>query len=338
MKTAFIVNLALLFSLCTRAQTASYTFIREGGQVSYLNPNDSDVTEHTVADDMVLPAKVALGFSFFFNGVRYDSVGISENGFIWFGPAQASEMASVINPITTTLPASVKGIVCAFGIDLHPHVNASTSTTIRSKTQWWNGQPSDFIVEWRNTSRQAAIGDAAGEDTIGFQIQLFQFEEDRVQITYGYDIGLNPGINSQLSVGLKGSGNDFALRTNDSTYNWNKTVAATTLEQTCLFSAASNPGKAFFNYMSWLNKNTTGLPHAEKTIDLNLYPIPAGTLLYIDKTGFKKCSILNIDGSLAKEIGATTSKHLDVADLDPGLYLLQVYTDEGSVVKRFIKN
>src|SRR5690349_16598268 len=103
MKNLFTISCFALATLPALAQTSSYTFMREGGQMSYIDPNGDNVITHTVDDDMVLPAKVKIGFPFRFNGNTYDSLGISENGFIWFGPAQASEVAGIVNPITSVL-------------------------------------------------------------------------------------------------------------------------------------------------------------------------------------------------------------------------------------------
>lgn len=340
MKTLFTISLVSLSALAGVAQTSSYTFIREGGQIGHIDPSNPDVIEHTVEDDIVLPAKVKIGFPFRFNGNTYDSLGISENGFIWFGPAQASDLAGIVNPITSTLPAGVTGVVCAFGIDLHPHVNVAPATTIRSLRTDFAGSPDNFIIEWRNTGRWAALNDSMGEDTLDFQIQLFAKEADRVQITYGFETKINPNVTSQLSVGMKGaSQTDFALRTTNGT-TWDSTLTAPTINATCEFSATSNPALVPHNYMSWLNNNPTGMKEDLISSAFTLYPVPVNDVLFVDQTAIQgtvtSYEVYHIDGKLMAS-GKYTASGIAVSQLNTGIYLLKLQTEEGVAVKRFVK-
>lgn len=340
MKKIIITTLSLLFALHSFSQLSSYRFIREGGQVFYINPADSTAIEHTVSDDMVLPAKVKIGFGFVFNGQVYDSLGISENGYIWFGPAQAEELVGITNPITEQLPSSVKGVVCAFGLDLHPHVNTDLTTTIRSYREDFNGRPDNFIIEWRNTSRIDALNSAKGEDTINIQMQLFAWEQDRVQITYG-SMGLNPDLSSVISVGMKGADmNDFALRVTDDTNPWDNTLAATAITQTSELSTASNPSDAPHNFMSWLSNRTTGLREHAARADFSLYPLPANNLLFIKQHGaneIKSYEIYNPSGSRV-QTGEYAPEGIPVSELIPGLYIIRLNTASGVSAQRFIKD
>ncbi|MHB1278402.1 MAG: T9SS type A sorting domain-containing protein [Bacteroidia bacterium] len=337
MKKIILAGILLCLMHFALAQTSTYTFIKEGGQISYLDPNDTGVHVHVVMDDIVLPAKAAIGFPFKFNGVFYDSVGISENGYIWFGPAQSDALSGIVNPLTATLPPGVEGVVCAFGIDLHPHTNTGLTTSIRSKTVIFGAHADNFIVEWRNTTRLDAMNDLAGEDTIGFQIQLFQFELDRVQITYGYDIGLNPNISSQISVGIKGGDNtDFSVRMTDSTHNWDNTLPGPVIHSRCSFDTQNNPGKASFNYMSWLNTGATGLQKLPGS-DVNVYPVPVTERLYITSKGtIEFYEVLGIDAKVRLS-GNWEDSGLDVNSLPAGMYVLRIMGSEGLASVRFIK-
>jgi hypothetical protein len=340
MKTFLTISLLSISAFAGQAQTSTYSFLREGGQMSLLNPADPGVIEHTVNDDQVLPAKVKLGFPFKYNGATYDSVGISENGYIWFGSAQAADMENITNPITATLPAGVAGVVCAFGIDLHPHINAGGTTTIRSLRQDFNNHPDNFIIEWRNTGRFDALNDPKGEDTIHFQIQLYALEDDRVQISY-WDSHLNPDVISQLSVGMKGASNsDFALRMTNANHPWDNTLAGTALTSTCEFSATSNPTDAAHNFMSWTNPGHTGLKDVRSNVQFNMYPMPASDVLFVEQPDgniINSYRIYNIEGRLIAEKPYTTAG-IAVSNLDNGMYVLHLQTAEGFAAKRFIKN
>jgi hypothetical protein len=339
MKALLTIGLTSACVLSSLAQTRNYTFVREGGAMTYLDPTTQTVTEHEMGDDYVLPAKVKIGFPFKFNGHIYDSVGISENGYIWFGPAQAEDMEGLVNPITNTLPEGVAGVVCAFGIDMHPAVMTDLTTTIRSATIMHAGSANNFIVEWRNTTRIEALGNEEGEDTISYQIQLFAFESDRVQITYG-DMRLNPTLTSYLSVGMKGaSEDDFAIRMTDATHDWNNNTAGTDLNSTCTLNADTNPTLGTFNYMTWLNNNPTGIKNAASDISFAMYPVPAADMLHVTmpaKHTVLSYTISNIEGKVVSE-GISVSAGITVNELNKGMYMLTIRTTEGSATKRFVK-
>lgn len=339
MRKIIITAISLLYAVYSFSQTSSYRFIHEGGQLFYINPGDSTAIDHVVQDDVVLPAKVKIGFGFKFNGAVYDSLGISENGYIWFGPAQASELSGIINPITQQLPSSVKGVVCAFGIDLHPHHNTNLTTTIRSYREDFIGRPDNFIIEWRNTSRVDALNGSKGEDTLNFQIQLFAWEQDRVQITYGV-MGLNPDITSNLSVGMKGADiSDFALRTTDATHPWDNTLAAAAITNTCELSTNSNPMYAPHNFMSWLNSGSTGFKEHAAGIRFSLYPLPVKEVLFVkeaDKHEIKNFEIYDINGRLVIK-DSYTSSGIPVHTITPGLYIIRLGSSSGTSVQKFIK-
>lgn len=339
MKRIIITILPLFFAFAGMTQISQYEFIREGGQLFELDPNDTNVTTHTIFDGSVLPAKIKLGYRFRFNGAYYDSIGISENGFIWFGPAQASELVGITNPMATNLPAGVKGVVCAFGIDLHPRVSGPV-TTIRSGPQYFIGRIDNFIVEWKNTSRYDALKDTteAGLDTLTVQIQLFAFEDDRIQITYGY-MGLNPNVSSNLSVGIKGASNtDFANRMTDATHTWDNTLAGTDLSSTCLLSTNSNPMKAPHNFITWVNRNPqTGTKELDAN-NFNLYPIPVNDVLHIQSAQpILSYAIYSIAGKLLTE-GNETNTGIAVSHLTSGVYFVKLTTANGTSSKKFIKN
>ncbi len=337
MKRIITTILPLLFAFTGMAQISQYEFIREGGQMTELDPNDTTVTTHIIADDLVLPAKVKIGYRFRFNGAFYDSLGISENGFIWFGPAQASELEGITNPMTTTLPASVKGIVCGFGIDLHPRFSGPV-TTIRTCRQYFNGRIDNFIIEWKNTSRFDALNDAAGADTITVQMQLFAFEDDRVQITYGR-MGLNPNVSNNLSVGIKGASNtDFANRMTDATHTWDNTTAGTSINSTCLLSSTSNPSQGLHNFITWVNRNPqTGTRELDAN-NFTLYPMPVNDALHIQSAQpVLSYAIYNIAGKLLAE-GNETNAGITVSHLTSGVYFVKLTTANGTSSKKFIKN
>ena len=79
----------------------------------------------------------------------------------------------------------------------------------------------------------------------------------------------------------------------------------------------------------------------ENTISLNLYPNPANDVLSLaTEMNVKEVSIYDIYGrTVRQQVNKTTGQQvIDVADLENGIYFINIKTDKGNVVRRFIKN
>ncbi|WP_333876075.1 T9SS type A sorting domain-containing protein [Flavobacterium sp.] len=323
----FILLLSCCFSQ-VEAQVGSYTFYRNGSQFPYITTTGPNVTVHTVSDDIVLPAIVTLPFSFNFGGVSHTSLGISENGYIWFGAAQPSEL-SFIAPISSTQSAAVQGIVSALGIDLHPIDIPEAKTTIKSAVV---GQAPNrtFIIEWFATARIQTLDHAAGPDIIDFQIQLSE-STHAVAIAFGRTI-LNPNFASDVEMGLKTSDTDFNVRTTTSP-SWN-TAAGPTLNDTCLLSSLSKP--AFGNQFVWT-------PSALGVGDFNpdqvvLYPIPATQQIQVG--GLPESTF---DYVIYDMTGRTISQNsvigttIALDGLSSGNYIINITSGDLSLSRKFVK-
>ena len=79
----------------------------------------------------------------------------------------------------------------------------------------------------------------------------------------------------------------------------------------------------------------------ENTISLNLYPNPAGDVLFLaTEMNVKEVSIYDIYGRMTTvySLQSTDFVHnIDVADLENGIYFVNIKTDKGNIVKRFVK-
>lgn len=136
----------VLSSLTAKAQVNSYSFQNGGSSFPYLVALGVTPTEHIVNDDAVSPAIVSLPFTFKFGGVNQNSLGISENGFVWFGPAQPDEV-SLAEPLTNTQSNLVQGIISVAGVDLHP-INTNLAQTKISTAVLGQAPNRIFVVEW----------------------------------------------------------------------------------------------------------------------------------------------------------------------------------------------
>ena len=328
-KTHFLTLILALSSFITKAQVNAYTFLEDGSSFPYLSASGAVITEHTVNDDMVTPAIVGMPFTFNFGGDNYTSLGISENGFIWFGSAQPSDVP-FIAPISQTQPASVQGIISALGIDLHPINTALAQTKISSAVV---GQTPNrtFVIEWLATARIETLDDTAGTDIIDFQIRLSE-TTNKVEITYGRSI-MNPNLVSYLEVGMKTSDDDFNIRTTGNT-NWSTTEAGTTLSNTCELSSLSKP--AFGQKLIWLpgDLGVDGLD----TDQLVLYPIPANeeiTLFGLELDAFNYV-ICDMTGRTIKQ-NSVSGNTISLDGIPAGNYLVNITNGNLSLSRKFVK-
>jgi hypothetical protein len=339
MITTFILAVT---AIAGYAQTSRYSFHQEGAQFGSLDENDPAITSYDATDDMVL--KVKIGFSFKFNGQFYDSVGISENGFIWFGSAQPDDIKNTqISPLSSLLPASVKGVVSAMGIDLHPHTN----TQLTSKILMGSTDPGrQFTIEWRNTSRIDAM-QAGAEDTLTFEINLYKEEFNRIDILYypNPGFGLNTAISTQneLQVGIKGANiSDFTNRMTDATHAWNNnTLPGVDINSTCRLTNDTNPSMSIWNAMVWYDDQTVGVAENYVSSTMKVYPVPVKDVIYIDIAEADKASLqyelYDLQGRALSK-GDAPDKMIAVHELKQGIYFVKVFSGNKVYRSKVIKD
>ncbi|TBX66997.1 T9SS type A sorting domain-containing protein [Flavobacterium silvisoli] len=327
-KLIFITALALS-SFIAKAQVSDYSFQDNGSSFPYLSASGAPVTEHIVNDDVVSPAVVSLPFTFKFGGVNQNSLGISENGFVWFGPAQPNEV-SLTNPLTNSQLDLVQGIISAAGIDLHP-INTNLAQTKISTAVLGQAPNRVFVVEWYGTARIETIDDPTKTDIIDFQIRLSE-TTNKVDIVYGRTI-LNANFTSYLEVGLKTTDVDFNTRTTVNTL-WSATLRGTVIDEKCKLSTLSKP--AFGQRFSW-TANTL----SSADFDLNkvvVYPVPATTALTVQgwpNTGFEYV-IFDMSGRNMLQ-GNTEQNTLSVDSLAAGHYVISIKSGDLALHRKFVK-
>ena len=76
--------------------------------------------------------------------------------------------------------------------------------------------------------------------------------------------------------------------------------------------------------------------------DIRIYPNPAGDVLTLaTEMNVKEVSIYDIYGRMTTVYGLQTTdfvNRIEIADLENGIYFINIKTDKGNIVKRFIKN
>lgn len=328
-KTHFLTLVLAICSFLTEAQVNTYTFIGDGSSFPYLSASGAEITEHAVNDDVVTPAMVVLPFTFNFGNTNHTALGISENGFIWFGSAQPGDV-SLMAPISQTQVSSVQGIISAMGIDLHPINTAVAQTRIRSAVL---GQAPNrsFVIEWFATARIETLDHPDGTDIIDFQIRLSETTNE-IEITYGRSI-LNSNFTNNIEVGLKTSDSDFNIRRTNNA-GWSATESGTTLSNSCELSSVAKP--AFGQKLIW-QPSALGVS-SQDTDQLVLSPIPANEEINIDglELGNFNYVIYDLTGRPIKEnSGQGNSIALD--GVPSGNYLITITSGDLSLSRKFVK-
>jgi len=86
--------------------------------------------------------------------------------------------------------------------------------------------------------------------------------------------------------------------------------------------------------------NCTSIENMEKAQYFHIYPNPSKDVIRIHNTSnqpIKEVEILSMDGQLLRHIRFENSENINVSELPSGLFYLRIYTDEGVIVKKFVK-
>ncbi len=133
-----------IFCSNTSAQlSAKYTFSNVG-QTSVVYISGATSLGSAASDAIV--ANVPIGFNFTFNCQNYTTVGVSSNGFIWFGSGSVS--ANQYTPLSSQAgeSGSVEGIITAFAKNITSvgswsYVTTGVAPNRKFTVEWKNAQP-----------------------------------------------------------------------------------------------------------------------------------------------------------------------------------------------------
>ncbi|MEI7801458.1 MAG: GEVED domain-containing protein [Bacteroidota bacterium] len=144
-------------------------------------------------DDAVYPGKL-IGFNFDYNGILYNTVGISTNGFIWFGTGSPATTNYTPLSSTTGQTGTVDGIISVMGGNMSGRV-ASSSISIVT----YNSSPNRiFVIEWNN------VKVSPGTSRSDYQIRLYE-STNNVEFWYNtlpYPLGFETWSGE---VGIRGT-------------------------------------------------------------------------------------------------------------------------------------
>lgn len=139
------------------------------------------------------------------------------------------------------------------------------------------------------------------------------------------------------------------------------TVVSGTIVLTTPINFTANPAYAVFlgngyadanpptNSGTWSNisitfyglTETTASAESFDNLKLNIYPNPANDVLNItsELATIQTVSIVDLNGRTVKQFEVNnTNSQINVSDLNAGVYMLNIQSEEGKTVKKFIKN
>ncbi|MFN5323478.1 MAG: T9SS type A sorting domain-containing protein [Bacteroidota bacterium] len=218
MKTTLTGLFACIIMMCfapssSKGQTlpSNYTFTQFSQSYS---PITGGTLHGTPTNDDQIFSAIPLGFFIAYNGASYNSIGISPNGYIWFG---TNPTGNTYTPISTTAASS--GIISALGRNLESR-SAAGGGELRSQLQG-TAPNRIFTIQWKNYQRFSS-GTSDNGDIFNFQIRLFEYNQS-IEIVYG---NMTASANGTAQVGLRGNINtNFMNRIVNSTNLWNASIA-----------------------------------------------------------------------------------------------------------------
>ena len=250
--TALFLGLALvallLFPQQGSAQVAGYTFSQSSG--TYTPISGGTVLGDATADDQyfVDPAVplggatttgpgFPIGFTFSYNGLTFDRIGIDANGWISLGnsaltPSVNMASTSAYTPLSSTVittPDYLRSRIAILGRDLQGQAAPVSELMVATTGSAPNRV---LVVQWTNYRKYSNTG-----DTLSFQIRLSE-TSNTVSTVYGQMT--NNATSTTVQVGLGGTiSTDFNNRT--TTTDWSASTAGATNAATMTLSSTVRP-------------------------------------------------------------------------------------------------
>ena len=304
--------------------STSYSAITDG---FILVPADNS----TAADDELYQL-IDIGFDFTFNGIIYNSFGVSTNGFIWFGMGvpdaltydPLSNSSAELNGIPT-----IEGIISPLANDLLKRMDAPLGEIMVRTTGDAPGRV--CTIQFSNWSSVSG-----GANTVyNFQIKLY---ETTNQIAFVYGGFSTDVFVSGFQVGLRGFDNSDYKNAAGTSVNWAGVATGTNNASASTVSSTVLPadGTAFL----W-TPGASSLP-----LNFLRFTIDAGAGSNIlswattNETGVKEFVIERSDNSKNYQpIGKVNAKNLSAlnnyqfSDQNPGIganyYRIKMLTSNG---------
>ncbi|HPI55041.1 MAG TPA: hypothetical protein PLU10_10135, partial [Chitinophagaceae bacterium] len=206
--------------------TYGYTFLNTTSTFTSLGTGGTVFQTGTAINTNGVSGAITLPFAFTYNGIKENTIYISNNGFITFALAPTTTQYS---PISSTTSSGYDGVISGFAVNCV----ASTAVGAVPEIRYGTNGGGDFVVQFQDLGQSVAAG-----ARVTFQIILKT--TGVIQIVYGpNNIGFSGA--SQVQVGLRGTNDeDWNNRTLASGGNWNTAGGASgTVAQAMSYTATT---------------------------------------------------------------------------------------------------
>lgn len=224
------------------AQVSGYMFSQSSGTYTPITGNvlagATGNTSATSLDSNVYP--VDLPFGFVFNGVTYNSLNVSTNGYVTFGTIAPSTTTST--PISSTL--GYAGAISAWGKDINSVFDVNGTTGNISWETIGVAPNREMVIQWKDFRASYNISTTSAY-VFSFQI-ILQEGTNKIKTVYNngaYLVG-STAVSSTAQIGLRGNSNsDFNNRLNASTLEFFNSTTGTANTSTQAFNSVNaTPG------------------------------------------------------------------------------------------------
>jgi len=221
------------------AQVSSYIFSQSSGTYTPISgtvlAEPTGNTSPTSLDNVVYP--LSLPFGFVFNGITYNSLNVSTNGFITFGATAPT--TTTYSPISSTL--GYEGAVSAWGRDLNTVFDVNSTTGNISWETIGTAPNRQFIIQWKDFRPVYSLSTTSAY-VFSFQI-ILQETSNVIKTIYNSGAFLvgSTAVSSTTQIGLRGTSNsDYNNRLNASSLEFVNATAGTSNSSNQAFNS-TNP-------------------------------------------------------------------------------------------------
>ncbi|AYZ14150.1 T9SS C-terminal target domain-containing protein [Chryseobacterium arthrosphaerae] len=220
------------------AQVSSYTFSQSSGTYAPITGTVLDTatgnTSTTNLNSNIYP--LSLPFGFVFNGVSYNSLNVSTNGFITFGSTAPS--TTYTTPVSGT--TAYEGAVSVFGKDISSFFDISGATGDISWETTGTAPNREIVIQWKNFRPNSSTSTTAVY-TFSFQIRLKE-TSNVIEMVYnnGSYLAGSTSVSGTAQIGLRGaSATDFNTRLNGTSLEFVNSTPGTANSSTQAFNTVN---------------------------------------------------------------------------------------------------
>ncbi len=224
-KVLLLTSLVFFYHYSKAQVSTGYSFATNSAAYAAISGGTNLASGTGASMDDALYTGVPIGFTFKFNNVNYTSVGVSTNGFIWFGTNDP--LSTTYTPLSYA--GSMDGAISVYGRDLIGHPAGTTTPILRYVTT--GSAPNRiFTVEWFCVRAKTYTAGTGLCTTFGYsdinrmnlQIKLYESQNFRIDVqnniapycldgSFSAQVGLRGNVNTDYNNRLVTcSGNSWA--------------------------------------------------------------------------------------------------------------------------------